>query len=133
MDTVFFPASSNGQIHFFLFLEKGAFLGNCEHVNYGFFGDLEVIGLHKQFGVMTVLISVSFAYSEWVLLGALSKVSNFSEMMHTLSFTTCFSICCIAITPSVGLSMELASVTVGVSMVTFLHGAGWTVSAEPEA
>ena len=116
-----------------LFLKEGCLPRQLRHVNYCFFGDLEVIGLHKQFGVMTVLISVSFAYSEWVLLGALSKVSNFSEMMHTLSFTSCFSICCIAITPSVGLPMELASVTVGVSMVTFLHGAGWTVSAEPEA
>ena len=94
----------------------GAFLVNCEHVNYGFFGNLEVIGLHKQFGMMTVLIPVSSAYSEWVLPGALSKASNSNEMMHTLSFTSCFSICCIAITPPVGLSTKLASVTVGVSM-----------------
>lgn len=83
----------------------------------------EVLGILKTFGMMFALLCIAFAYSKYVLPAVFTAASTSLELLLILSMAWCFFICCIAILPFFGLSMELAALIAGVAMATFPYSA----------
>merc|ERR1719464_2407570 len=83
----------------------------------------EIVGILKTFGMIFVLISIALAYAKFVMPAVLFFASKSVELMLVLSLAWCFFICCTAILPFVGLSMELAALIAGVALATFPYSA----------
>lgn len=83
----------------------------------------EVTGILKTFAFIIALIIVAALYAKFVMPAVLFFASKSLELMLVLSLTWCFFICCIAVLPFVGLSMELASLIAGVALATFPYSA----------
>jgi len=73
----------------------------------------------ETFGLIVLLIVVALAYAK-IVMPAVFVASNKSvELMLILSLAWCFWLCCLAILPFIGLSMELASIIAGAALATF--------------
>merc|ERR1740123_2513865 len=83
----------------------------------------EIFGILRTFGMIGVLIAIALAYAKFVMPGLLYHTSQNLELMLVLSLAWCFFICCTAVLPFIGLSMELASLIAGVSLASFPYSA----------
>jgi len=83
----------------------------------------QVKGILKTFGMIALLIVIALAYAKFVMPAVFVASSKSVEVMLILSLTWCFFLCCLAILPFVGLSMELASLIAGVALATFPYSA----------
>jgi len=83
----------------------------------------EILGILKTFGMIAVLIAIALAYAKFVMPAVLYHTSRNLELMLVMCLAWCFFICCTAILPFVGLSMELAALIAGVALATFPYSA----------
>lgn len=83
----------------------------------------EILGILRTFAMIVVLIVVALAYAKFVMPAVLYFASKSVELMLVLSLSWCFFICCIAILPFMGLSMELAALIAGCALATFPYSA----------
>merc|ERR1740123_543346 len=83
----------------------------------------EIFGILRTFFMIFVLIMIALAYAKFVMPALLYHTSGNLELMLVLSLAWCFFICCTAVLPFIGLSMELASLIAGVSLASFPYSA----------
>lgn len=83
----------------------------------------EILGILRTFGMIAVLLIIAMLYAKFVMPAVLYHTSENLELMFVMSLAWCFFICCTAILPFVGLSMELASLIAGVALATFPYSA----------
>jgi len=82
-------------------------------------GNPQVTTLLKQFGKIALLVAVSLAYAKWIMPVVFHSSSKNVELMLVISLCWCFFICCFAILPFIGLSMELAALISGIALGTY--------------
>lgn len=83
----------------------------------------QITKLLRQFGMILLLIAVAMAYARWIMPVVFDKSSKNVEMMLCVSVSWCFFVCCCAILPFIGLSMELAALISGVALAPYPYTA----------
>jgi len=77
------------------------------------------VKLVKLFALVILLIAVAVMYATFVMPFVFNSASGNVELMLVMALSWCFFMCCFAILPFIGLSMELAALIAGVAVATF--------------
>lgn len=86
-------------------------------------GNPKPLELLKKFAEIIVLVVVAGAYAKYVMPTVFLSSANNVELMLVISLSWCLFMCCLAVLPFIGLSMELAALTSGVALATFPYSA----------
>jgi len=86
-------------------------------------GNPQPLKLVRQFAMIVLLIVVALSYAKWIMPVVFQSSSKNVELMLVISLCWCFFLCCFAILPFIGLSMELAALVSGVALATYPYSA----------
>jgi len=85
--------------------------------------DPQVLVLLRTLGMIVGLVIIALSYAKWVMPAVLYVASSSVELMLVVALAWCFSMCCLASFPAIGLSMELAALVSGAALATFPYSA----------
>jgi Kef-type K+ transport system membrane component KefB len=83
----------------------------------------EPLKLIKTFAMILLLLVVAMAYAKFVMPVVFLSANKNVELMLVTALCWCFFLCCFAILPNIGLSMELAALVAGVALAAYPYTA----------